>query len=122
MKLLRGLSTIHLMLPAFLAVLLNGLQGHSTGEKVADELQPPPIIFSTMLWGEEGSAIFAFAPWDNHEDENSTILDVSTTSGIISKKYAYYGKGPLRLLATKDNQDEEIDSENQAEDTAAVIL
>lgn len=69
--------------------------------------QPPPVVFSVMLWGEEGARLFSYAPWDNHEDGNATLLEISATSGTISKKFAYYGKGTLRLLPADENPVEE---------------
>ena len=76
--------------------------------------QPPPIIFSAMLWGEQGFLTSSYAPWDNHEEENSTILPISIASGVVSKKYAYYGGNPLRLLETQNLPEDEFDGETNS--------
>lgn len=76
--------------------------------------QPPPIIFSAMLWGEQGFLTSYYAPWGNHEEENSTILPIPIASGVVSKKYAYYGSNPLRFLEAQDLSEDEFETESNS--------
>jgi hypothetical protein len=112
-----------------LVLLLFAIQSSvvSGQEKIENEnleQTPPTVIFSTMLWQGENSEIFSFAPWDNHEDENATMIEISATSGIVSRKFAYYGDGALRFLQSEDLlvDEPEVDSNSSFTTTPRKVL
>ena len=106
---------LSLAMPLLLASPPTKSKGQEEAGNESPEPIPPPVIFSTMLWGKGTSQTFSYAPWDNHEDENATRYEISATAGFVSKKFAYYGKGTLRLHKAEDISDEDfLEDENSS--------
>lgn len=107
-------SFFHISAFAYFVLQSTSLSGQADEANKEPPPQPPPIIFSAMLWGEQGFLTSSYAPWDNHEEENSTILPISIASGVVSKKYAYYGGNPLRFLEVQDLSEDEFETESNS--------
>jgi hypothetical protein len=106
---------LFLTMPLFLALQSTKSNGQKEVRDEPAEPIPPPVVFSTMLWGEGSSQTFSYAPWDNHEEENATRYEVSATAGFVSKKFAYYGKGTLQFHKADEISDEDfIEDENSS--------
>ena len=106
-------------MPLFLVLPPTKSNGQEEATDEPPEPVPPPVVFSTMLWGKGSSQTFSYAPWDNHEDENATRYEVSATAGFVSKKFAYYGKGTLQFHKAEEISDEGfIEDDNSSEPKA----
>jgi len=104
-----------LAMPLFLVLPPTKSNGQEEATDEPPEPVPPPVVFSTMLWGKGSSQTFSYAPWDNHAEENATRYEVSATAGFVSKKFAYYGKGTLQFHKAEEIPDEDfIEDENSS--------
>ncbi len=111
-------------MPLFLVLPSTKSNGQKEARDEPPEPVPPPVVFSTMLWGKGSSQTFSYAPWDNHEEENATRYEVSANAGFVSKKFAYYGKGTLQFHKAEEISDEDFqeDENSSAPKPASPIL
>ena len=77
-----------------------------------EEKVVPKAVFTAVFWEEFQNESFLYAPWGNESEENASIVEISVGSSVLSRKFAYYGNGELKLYSNSLDENGNLELEN----------